>query len=240
MVAALKAEPAQADLAAILEKWDGVDRAEEAAPLIYQALYRETALVTFSDKIGESVTQDMLSTWYFWQQRFDELVKTPDSPWFDDPATKDKRETLADVIRAAAPRARALLSQLQGKDPAAWRWGKAHTLRFVSPLRRNGVGQELVGGFTVERSGSGETLNRGVYEFKKPFDVAFFASMQVVVDFADTDKINAVLAGGVSERHFQPHQNDQAKQWAAGQRGSWWFNPEQAKAHAVSSMLLVP
>ena len=240
MVAALKSDMAQADLAAILEKWDGVDRAEEAAPLIYQALYRETALGTFSDKLGESVTQDMLSTWYFWQQRFDELVKTPDSPWFDDPATKDKRETLADVIRAAAPRARATLEQLQGKDPAAWRWGKAHTLRFVSPLRRNGVGQELVGGFTVERSGSGETLNRGVYEFKKPFDAAFFASMQVVVDFADADKINAVLAGGVSERHFQPHQNDQAKQWAAGQRGSWWFNPEQAKAHAVSSMLLLP
>jgi hypothetical protein len=32
----------------------------------------------------------MLSTWYFWQQRFDALVATPDSPWFDDPANKGK------------------------------------------------------------------------------------------------------------------------------------------------------
>ena len=39
----------------------------------------------------------------------------------------------------------------------------------------------------------------------------FFASMQVVVDFGDPDKIDTILAGGVSERHFQPHQNDQVK-----------------------------
>ena len=44
--------------------------------------------------------------------------------------------------------------------------------------------------------------------------------------------VEAVLAGGVSERHFQPHQNDQAKLWAAGQRRAWWFDPVQAEAHA--------
>ena len=240
IVAALKADPAQADFAALLEKWDGVDRGDEAAPLIYQALYREIALGTFADELGDSTTKDMLSTWYFWQQRFDALLKTPDSIWFDDISTKDKRESLPDVIRAAAPRARAMLEQLQGKDVSTWRWSKAHMLRFVSPLRRKGPGQELVGGFSVERAGSGETLNRGVYDFQKPFDIAFFASMQVVVDFGDPDKINAVLAGGVSERHFQSHQNDQAKQWTAGQRGAWWFNPEQVKSHAVSTMTMTP
>jgi penicillin amidase len=240
MVAALKDDPAQHDLAAILEQWDGVDRADQAAPLIYQALYRATALGTFSDKLGEDTANDMLSTWYFWQQRFDALVATPDSPWFDDVRTPDRRETLADVIRAAAPRARAQLELAQGKDPSAWRWGKAHTLRFVSPLRRSGVGQELLGGFTLERSGSGETLNRGVYDFQRPYDVNFFASMYLVVDFGDADKIEAVLAGGVSERHFQAHQNDQAKLWAAGERRPWWFNPAKAEANAKSRVLISP
>ena len=165
---------------------------------------------------------------------------TADSPWFDDPATADRRETLADVIRAAAPKARAAVEALQGKDPANWRWGKAHTLRFVSPLRRSGSGQELLGGFTVERPGSGETLNRGVYDFMKPYDVNFFASMRVVTDFADPDKIDAVVAGGVNERHFQPHQNDQAKLLVANERWSWWFNPAQAQAHAKSTLVLSP
>ncbi len=240
IIAALKDDPAQRDLAAILEKWDGVDRADQAAPLVYQALYREIALGTFSDKLGQGTANDMLSTWYFWQQRFDALAATPDSPWFDDARTPDRRETLADVIRHAAPRARAQIEAAQGKDPAAWAWGKAHTLRFVSPLRRSGAGQELVGGFSLERPGSGETLDRGVYNFQKPYDVNFFASMQLVVDFGDPDKIEAVLAGGVSERHFQPHQNDQAKLWAAGERRPWWFNPAQVEAHAKSRLVLSP
>jgi penicillin G amidase len=240
IVAALKADTAQKDLAAMLEAWDGVDRADQPAPLVYQALYRHIALATFTPKLGEDVAQDMLSTWYFWQQRFDALAATPDSPWFDDQGTADRRETLADVIRAAAPKARAELETLQGKDPASWRWGKAHTLRFVSPLRRNGAGQELVGGFTVERPGSGETLNRGVYDFMKPYDVNFFASMRVVTDFGDPDKIDAVIAGGVNERLFQPHQNDQAKLLVANERRSWWFNPAKAEANAKSTLQLVP
>jgi penicillin amidase len=240
IVAALEGDPAQRDLAGILEKWDGVDRADQAAPLIYQALYREIALGTFANKLGDDLAHEMLSTWYFWQQRFDALVATPDSPWFDDPRTPDRRETLSDVIRAAAPRARAQIEAAQGRDPSTWRWGPAHRLRFVSPLRRNGVGQELLGGFTLERSGSGETLDRGVYDFLKPYDINFFASMQLVVDFGDPDKIEAVLAGGVIERHFQPHQSDQARLWATGERRPWWFNPAQVEANARSRVVISP
>ncbi|MFZ6658775.1 penicillin acylase family protein [Undibacterium sp. TJN19] len=240
MVAALETDSANKDLAAILKNWDGNDNADLAAPLIYQTLYRETVIGTFTDKLGEDVAKDMLATWYFWQQRFDALVATPDSVWFDDTRTKDKRENLADVIRAAAPRARAFIESIQGKDPANWRWGAAHTVRFVSPLRRNGSGQELLGGFTVERAGSGETLNRGVYDFHKPYDINFFASMQVVMDFGDDEKIEAALAGGVSERHFQSHQNDMAKLWASNQHRPWWFAPRQVEAHAKNKQMLVP
>jgi penicillin G amidase len=240
MVAALKADPALADMAAVLEKWDGVDRAEDAAPLIYQALYRETVRATFTDELGDDVVNDMLSTWYFWQQRFDALVNNPSSPWFDDVRMPNKKQFLADVIRQAAPKARAAIEALQGKDMAQWNWGKAHTLRFVSPLRRNGPGQELLGGFILQRAGSGETLNRGVYDFQKPHDVNFFASMEMVADLGDPDKIEAILAGGVSERHFQPHQTDQARLWAAGQHRSWWFNPDKARAHAKHTVTLRP
>ena len=240
IVEALKGDAGQTDLVALLEAWNGNDRADQAAPLLYQALYREIALGTFSDELGEDTVNDMLATWYFWQQRFDALVATPDSVWFDDVRTAERVETLPDIIRAAAPRARASLEAAYGKNAASWLWGKAHTLRFVSPLRRNGAGQELVGGFTLERSGSGETLNRGVYDFQKPYAVNFFASMQLVVDFGDADKIEAVLAGGVSERHFQPHQNDQAKLWAQGQRRPWWFNPKQVEANAKARLVLAP
>jgi penicillin amidase len=132
LVAALKDLPGQSDLAALLQAWDGVDRADSAAPLVYQALYREVALGTFTDELGADTAGDLLATWYFWQQRFDALLTTPDSIWFDDVGTPNVRETLADVIRAAAPRARAQIEAAQGSDPSKWTWGQAHTLRFVS------------------------------------------------------------------------------------------------------------
>ena len=50
----------------------------------------------------------------------------------------------------------------------------------------------------------------------------------------------AVIAGGVNERHFQPHQNDQAKLLVANERRSWWFNPVRAEAHAKSTLVLSP
>lgn len=240
LIAALENDAANKDLADILKKWDGNDDAEQAAPLVYQALYRQVVIATFSDELGEDVAKDMLSTWYFWQQRFDTLVAKPDSIWFDDVRTKDRRETLADVIRTAAPLARAEIEAAQGKDSTQWRWGKAHTVRFVSPLRRNGAGQELLGGFSVARSGSGETVNRGVYDFQKPYESNFFASMQVIMDFGDKDKIEAAMAGGVNERHFQPHQNDMAKLWAQNQRRPWWFAPDKVEANARNRQTLIP
>ncbi len=240
IVATLQDDPAQRDLAALLAAWDGVDRAEQAAPLVYQALYREIAWGTFVDELGEETTRDMLSTWYFWQQRFDAMAARPDAAWFDDVRTAGRKETLPDVIRAAAVRARAALEAAQGKDPAAWQWGRAHQLRFVSPLRRSGAGQELLGGFSVPRAGSGETLSRGVYDWARPYEVNFFASMKMVADFGETDRIEAVIAGGVSERHFQPHQNDQARMMAAGERRSWWLDPAKAEAHAKHTLVLRP
>ena len=237
---ALQSVPQQRDLAEMMANWNGIDDASQAAPLVYQAMYREIARQTFVDKLGPTLTDDMLSAWYFWQQRFDALVGQPDSDWFDDGKNPAHKRTLADIIRSAAPIARSQIEAAQGSDPTKWKWGKAHTLRFVSPLRRDGPGQELLGGFTLERSGSGETLQRGVYDFKKPYEINFFQSMQLVADLGDPDKIEAIDVGGVSERHFQPHQNDQAKLWAAGERRPWWFNPEQAKAHAIATQELRP
>ena len=43
-------------------------------------------------------------------------------------------------------------------------------------------------------SAASDVYKRQVYDFMAPFDAKFFASMQVVVDFGDPDKIHAILA----------------------------------------------
>jgi penicillin amidase len=76
--------------------------------------------------------------------------------------------------------------------------------------------------------------------FMGGFGVEFFASMRLVADLADDEKILAVVAGGVVERQFHPHQKDQLEAWFAGQLLPWWFARAAIEAHAQHRQMLLP
>lgn len=239
LVAALRDDAASADFARILDAWDGRDDKDLAAPLIYHTLYERLAYETYVDEMGEKLARDYLGQWYMWQERFDELVKTPDSPWFDDIRTPQK-ETLPDLVRRVAAAVRPELQARHGADPAKWKWGDEHRIAFVSPLRRSGTGRDFLGYAEAPMSGSGSTLLRALSPFMGGFNVEFFASMRLVADMGDDDKIEAVVSGGVVDRQFHPNQKDQLPAWSEGRLLKWWFSPQQVEAHARRTQLLLP
>jgi len=239
MVAALRADAATADFAQILEAWDGRDDEDLAAPLIYHSLYERLAYETYVDEMGDKLARDYLSLWYAWQERFDELAKTPDSPWFDDIRTPQK-ETLPDLVRRSAAIVRNELQARHGADASKWRWGDEHRIYFFSPLRRSGSGRDWLGYAEAPMSGSGATLLRALTPFMGGFSVQFFASMRLVADMGDDEKIEAVVSGGVVDRQFHPHQKDQLPAWTEGRLLKWWFAPQQVEAHAQQRQELVP
>ena len=239
LVAALQDDPVNADFARILQAWDGRDDKALAAPLIYHTLYERLAYETYVDEMGDKLARTWLGQWYAWQERFDELLKTPDSPWFDDTRTPHK-ETLPDLIRRVAAAARPELQARHGLDPAQWKWGDEHRIVFVSPLRRSGAGRDFLGYAEAPMSGSGATLLRALSPFMGGFNVEFFASMRLVADLGDDEKVEAVLAGGVVDRQFHPHQKDQLPAWSEGQLLPWWFSPAQVEAHARHTQRLLP
>ena len=239
MLAALREDPQQADLVALLEKWDGRDTADQAAPLVYHRWYEELALQTYADEMGSELAKKYLGQWYLWQERFDELVKSPASHWFDD-VTTARRENFGDIARRAAQTARAELTRRYGADPQAWRWGQAHRIRFFSPLRKSGSGSEWLGRPPEPMNGSGDTVMRALTSYGEGFDVEFFASIRFVADLGDPDKVQGVVAGGVVDRQFHAHQQDQIQPWSEGRLLDWWFAPAQVEAHAVQRQELVP
>ena len=239
MVAALQADAANADFARILEAWDGRDDKDLAAPLIYHALYERLVYETYVDEMGDKLARNWLGNWYAWQERFDELAKTPDSPWFDDVRTPQK-ETLPDLVRRSAAIVRAELQARHGADASKWTWGDEHRIYFFSPLRRSGSGRDWLGFAEQPMSGSGATLLRALSPFMGGFNVEFFASMRLVADMGDDDKVEAVVSGGVVDRQFHPHQKDQLPAWTEGRLLNWWFAPQQVEAHAVKRQELVP
>jgi len=240
MARALLARPDTKELGEILSKWDYLDHADQAAPTIFQAVYREFALLVFQDELGEDLAKAMLKDWYFWQERLQQMVVEGNSPWFDNILTKDVKETRDDLFHKAAQIASEKLRSSLGQDPKEWKWGKVHTIEFVSPIRREGFGKGLLGDGPHSFLGSGETLHRGIYAFNDPFKVITSASLRMVADLSDDDKILAVLPGGVSGRFFHPHAKDQIKAFINGEKVYWWFSDKAIQEHKKATLLLKP
>lgn len=235
---ALSAHDATRDLGEILAAWNHVDDPEEAAPLIFQELVRQVALATFDDELGNAA-EVLLDDLYYWQERLQALLVDGDSPWFDDVRTPEV-ETRDELVRRAATPLRQRLEPLVGADPSAWRWGDLHHLTFVHPLVRTGTLGRWLGSGPHGMGGSAETLYRGWYAFDEPFAITHAASLRMVADLSDDEKIRAILPGGVAGRAFHPHQKDQVEAFVSGEVRHWWFSDGAIRREARSTLRLVP
>jgi len=224
----------------ILSHWDYRDDPGKAAPTVFQAVYRNFALLVFQDELGESLARTMLEDWYFWEERLQRMVLKGSSPWFDNVNTQEIVESRDDLFFQAGLKTTQDMALSHGKDPEKWEWGKVHRIEFVSPIRRKGFGKGLVGGGSHPFPGSCETLYRGIYGFNEPFDVNTSAALRMVVDFADEDKILAVLPGGVSGRLFHPHARDQVDAFMSGEKVYWWFSDRAISEHRRTKLELTP
>jgi penicillin amidase len=240
MAQALLAHKDTKQMGEILTGWDFVDHPDKAAPAVFQSVYREFAILVYSDELGEELAKTMLANWYFWQERLQKMVVDGQSAWFDDINTADRKETRDDLLHQAALNAARALSPDLGSDPANWLWGKLHIHEFLSPIRRSGAGKELLGGGSHAALGSGETLYRGIYDFNQPYKVETSATLRMVADFADPDKILAVLPGGVTGRQFDPHTTDQVESFMNGNKVYWWFSDNAIKEHTKHTLTLKP
>jgi penicillin amidase len=227
-------------MAQVLAEWNFIDSTDRVAPTVFQEIYREFALLVYSDELGEELARTMLDRWYFWQERLQKMVLENNSVWFDNVNTTDQKETRDDLFHQAALKAATNLASTLGADSGKWLWGNVHRHEFVSPIRQSGPGTEWLGGGSHPASGSGETLYRGLYNFNDPYKVTVSASIRMVVDLADPDKIRAVLPGGVTGRQFDPHTTDQVKSFMDGSKVYWWFSDRAIKEHTQHTLTLNP
>jgi penicillin amidase len=240
MARALVAHQDTKTIGEILASWDYDDRADQTAPSIFHSVYRQFALLVYSDDLGDSLARTMLGDWYFWQERLHSMILKNDSPWFDNIKTRDRKETRDELFHVAALNAAIELKSILGDDPVKWDWGRLHRYEFVSPLKRSGPGKGLLGGGSHPAPGSVDTLGRGRYDFNKPYTVTVFDSMRMVVDMGDPDKVLAVIPGGVVGRQFHPHMKDQIKPYLNGDRIYWWFSDKAIKENARDKLALNP
>ena len=240
MARALLAHDDTRTMGQILSEWDFRDDPHKTAPAVFQSVYREFALLVYADELGEELAIQLLNNWYFWQERLQKMVLAGTSSWFDNVNTHDSKETRDDLFHQAALKASAYLNTHLGRDSDKWLWGRLHRQEFLSPIRRSGIGRTFLGGGSHSAGGSSETLYRGNYEFSSPYNVTNSASLRMVVDLADPDKILAVLPGGISGRQFDPHTTDQIESYMSGAKMYWWFSDKAIHEHTQHTLNLNP
>jgi len=239
MSAALTAHADTRQAGELLAAWDFMDQPGAAAPALFQSVYRHFARRVFEDELGPELTDHYLGSYYLWHERLALLLEDPAGAWFDDQRTP-ARETRDDLFHRAALDALAELGPVLGPDPAGWQWGQVHTITFFSPLVPGKAAAGILGGGTHPKEGSGETLNRATFRFDRPYAATSIASLRMVADLGDPDRILAVTVGGASGRQFDPHLRDQTPAWLNGEPRYWWFSDEAIAAHRVSELTLAP
>jgi penicillin G amidase len=239
MAAALEQHPDTQQMGEILAAWDYRDDIDKAAPAIFQSVYRNFAILVYQDELGEGLASVMLANWYYWQESLLKQVLAGEFEWFDDVSTP-KKETMDDLFYQAALNTVEEFAEKMGSNPAEWRWGKIHQLEFVSMIRQKGMGKSLLGGGAYEFGGSGETLYRGYYKFNKPYDAFVTASLRMVADLSDADKVAAVLPGGTSGRLMSKHRTDQIDAFINGEKRYWWFSDKEIQNHSKHELVLNP
>lgn len=115
-----------------------------------------------------------------------------------------------------------------GADPAAWRWGTLHRMRFTHPLEASG-GEPAwsAGPFTM--GGSNTTVMNAGY--RSDLMMSHGASIRLVIDVGDWDRSRCINAPGQSGVPGDAHHGDLAATWAAGE-----YVPLSYSAKAVAAI----
>ena len=224
----------------ILEKWDFVARAKDAAPAIFYATVNAMIENTFKKRLGEELYGQYIKNKDMVFNAMRNLTAKGRSPWFDDPGSADI-EGIDDVIAKSFTEAIVYLDEKMGSKVDGWEWGKLHTLTLY---HRFGKSSSLMGYFMnigpFPMGGSIATVNPQPYRLSDPWEGYHGASLRYIIDFADRKNSRRVIPAGISGNFMSPHYDDQVDLWREGKYRPFVLDRESIDADARYTMKMIP
>ncbi|HNW29114.1 MAG TPA: penicillin acylase family protein, partial [Spirochaetota bacterium] len=222
----------------LLRQWDGTMDRESAAAALFEQFYYEFIVNTFRDRMGQQLFEDYASERVTIAYAIEQLWGNHDSGWFDDPATRDRKETFDDVVIKSFRGAVSRLEGLFSGNTKRWRWGEMHTLTLKHPLGSVAVLDMLLnlnrGPYQV--GGSYHTVCPYSYKPGKPFKSDDGASQRHAYDLADWDKSLTVIPTGISGIAGSRHYCDQTDLYINGRYHPDYFSKEKVRKNAAYTM----
>ncbi|GAA3391390.1 penicillin acylase family protein [Cryptosporangium minutisporangium] len=222
----------------LLTRWDYHQSESSAAAAYFNAVWRHLLLRTF-DELPDDQPPDGGSRWF---EVVTGLLRTPDSPWWDERGTGPV-ERRDDVLRAALRDASDELTERLGDDPSDWRWGDLHTLTIRNQsLGESGIGmvEALFNRGPYPVAGGSSLVNATGWDLAEGYEVTWVPSMRMVVDLADLDRSRWVNLTGESGHAFSDHYTDQVELWRNGGTTAMRWRPETIRREARYAQKLVP
>ncbi|MEZ5286626.1 MAG: penicillin acylase family protein [Vicinamibacterales bacterium] len=199
------AEPVAIDALEQLAAWDQVVDTRPVVTL-YEAFEDAVWRRTFVDEMDEP----LFRRFYEWAGAerpagLHAILDEPQSRWFDDIATVEKRESRSDIFilaaRDAAERVRAEYGSGSGRD-----WDRVHAVTFEHAL---GSGSRVLSWLfsrgPVPMAGDGTTVMRVSWNRLRPFAGWEAPSWRQILDVGDWDQSRVVLPTGQSGHRLSPH-----------------------------------
>jgi penicillin G amidase len=214
-----------------LRHWDFHMDRDAVAPLLFTAWLREFSHRVLFGRFGDAGAD-------YWdlkpQVMLRVLTERPD--WCADPKHLGK-ETCAARLADALDAALSLLRRAYGDDMERWRWGRAHTANFASPvLGRLPLLRDWVD-LRIPTAGGYDTIDRGPSDIRNeqdPFAERFGAALRIITDLADPRGSRMIIAPGQSANPLSGHFADLLRRW----RDFGWLVPDRSTP--VSTLVLAP
>lgn len=219
------------------------DRQVDGRPVVtlYQAFVRALWRRTFLDELGEDLSNALFE--YCGSERHVGLYAIagdPASPWWDDIATIDRRETRDDIVLLAAGDAMRTLTRRFGNE-TNWAWDRLHSVTFRHAL---GNGGRLLDWFfsrgPLPLPGDSFTVRKASIDDRSPYTVTESASYRQVLDVGDWDRSLAVITTGQSGHPRSPHYADQLPLWHEGRLRPMPFSRAAVERERAHRLLLTP
>ncbi|MEV8135295.1 penicillin acylase family protein [Microbacterium aurantiacum] len=238
-----------ADLAEVwdeLQGWDGAERADLRAPLVFQVWQRRHLRPWLVDICLErlGVPPEAAQRARHRLLRADTLFSDlrPDLRMLEsfDLSAEPDIALLASGIEQTLMSALAELDALVGNDRSTWTWGALHRTELRHPVlgHEQSAPPEWGSLPPVPRSGSGDTV--GLTGYDERFNAVMGSSFRIAVDVGAWDGTRVVNAPGQSGDPRSGHYADLLQIWAEGESFPLAYSRDAVEAVAVSRVTLRP
>ena len=224
----------------LLQTWDGQASLDSPAAALYAAFWKHLLLLTFGDELPDDHPPTGGDRYF---EVLRHLVDQPDSPWWDNQNTPEKREDRDEIFQRAFAEAVRELQKTLSKDPLAWRWGDLHTATFRhATFGQSGIAplEALFNRGPFPTGGGASIVNATGWQTSLGYFVTSLPSMRMIVDLSDLNNSLTVHTTGQSGHAFHPHYIDLADLWRTVQYYPMWWEEQAVQQNAEGLLRLIP